>query len=67
VEVAGQLMAEFGDGIWYVDLAPITDPNLVPVVFGRALGLPDEPGRAMTDVVARFARDRQMLVLLDNC
>jgi predicted ATPase/class 3 adenylate cyclase/DNA-binding CsgD family transcriptional regulator len=67
VEVAGQLTAEFGDGIWYVDLAPITDPNLVPVAVGRSLGLPDEPGRAMTDAVARFARDRQMLVLLDNC
>ena len=36
---------EFADGVWYVDLAPITDPEVVPVTVARALGLPDQPGR----------------------
>jgi hypothetical protein len=35
VEVAGRLLSEFGDGVWYVDLAPISDPDLVPVAMGR--------------------------------
>ena len=38
-------MTEFADGVWYVDLAPITDPELVPVTVARALGLPDQPGQ----------------------
>ena len=53
--------------MWYVDLAPITDPELVPVAVARALGLPDQPGRSTMDTLLRFIRDRQMLVVLDNC
>ena len=67
IQVAAQLTGEFGDGVWYVDLAPITDPELVPVTVARALGLPDQPGRSTMDSLLRFVRDRQMLVLLDNC
>ena len=67
VQVADQLAGEFADGVWYVDLAPITDPELVPVTVARALGLPDQPGRSTMDTLLRFVRDRQMLVVLDNC
>src|ERR1700733_8824580 len=67
VQIAGQLSGEFGDGVWYVDLAPITDPQLVPVTVARALGLPDQPGRSTMDTLTRFLADRQMLVVLDNC
>jgi predicted ATPase/class 3 adenylate cyclase/DNA-binding CsgD family transcriptional regulator len=67
IQIAGQLSGEFGDGIWYVDLAPITDPDLVPITTARALGLPDQPGRSAMETLARFITDRQMLVVLDNC
>ena len=67
VQVANQLADEYADGVWYVDLAPITDPDLVPITAARALGLPDQPGRSTLDTLLRFVRDRQMLVVLDNC
>jgi predicted ATPase/class 3 adenylate cyclase/DNA-binding CsgD family transcriptional regulator len=67
VEIAARIAAEFGDGVWYVDLAPITDPDLVLVAVARAFGLPDQPGRSTLDTLLRFVRDRQMLVVLDNC
>ncbi len=67
IQVAAQMAGEFGDGVWYVDLAPITDPELVPVTVARALGLPDQPGRSTMDSLLRFVRDRQLLVVLDNC
>jgi predicted ATPase/class 3 adenylate cyclase/DNA-binding CsgD family transcriptional regulator len=67
IQVAAQLAGEFSDGAWYVDLAPITDPELVPVTVARALGLPDQPGRSTMDTLLRFIHDRQMLVVLDNC
>jgi hypothetical protein len=40
IQVASRLVTEFGDGVWYVDLAPLTDPGLVPVALARGLGLP---------------------------
>ena len=67
IEIAGQLSGEFSDGVWYVDLAPITDPELVPITVARAFGLPDQPGRSTMDTLTRFIADRQMLVVLDNC
>jgi predicted ATPase/class 3 adenylate cyclase/DNA-binding CsgD family transcriptional regulator len=67
IEVAGRLSGEFGDGVWCVDLAPITDPELVPLTVARTLGLPDQPGRSTMDTLTRFIADRQMLVVLDNC
>ena len=67
LEVAGRMMGECRDGVWYVDLAPITDPDLVPVAVARALGLPDQPGRSTMETLLRFIGDRQMLVVLDNC
>jgi predicted ATPase/class 3 adenylate cyclase/DNA-binding CsgD family transcriptional regulator len=67
VQVANQLADAYADGVWYVDLAPITDPELAPVTAARALGLPDQPGRSTMDSLLRFVRDRQMLVVLDNC
>ena len=67
IQVAGQVAGEFGGGVWYVDLAPITDPAVVPIAVARAFGLPDQPGRSTMDTITRFVADRQMLVVLDNC
>jgi hypothetical protein len=66
VEVAARIAAEFGDGVWYVDLAPITHPGVVAVAVARALGLPDQPGRSTMDTLLRFVRDRQMLVVTET-
>ena len=62
-----RIAADFRDGVWYVDLAPVTHPEVVPVAVARALGLPDQPGRSTTETLVRFVGDRQMLIVLDNC
>jgi predicted ATPase/class 3 adenylate cyclase/DNA-binding CsgD family transcriptional regulator len=67
VQVADQMDGKFGDGVWYVDLAPITDPDVVPVAVTRALGLPDQVGRSTMDTLTRVIAGRHMLVVLDNC
>jgi predicted ATPase/class 3 adenylate cyclase/DNA-binding CsgD family transcriptional regulator len=67
LHVAADLAGKFGDGVCYVDLAPITHPDVVPVTAARALGLPDQPGRSTMDTLLRFIRDRQILMVLDNC
>jgi predicted ATPase/class 3 adenylate cyclase/DNA-binding CsgD family transcriptional regulator len=67
VQVAAAVADGFTNGVWYVDLAPINDPELVPLTVTRALGQPDQPGRSTMDSLLRFVRDRQMLVVLDNC
>ena len=67
IEVAAQLTADFGHGIWYVDLAPIANSAVVPVTTARTLGLPDQPGLSTVDTIVRFFGSKTMLLLLDNC
>jgi class 3 adenylate cyclase len=67
VEVAGQSFHGFEEGVWWVDLAPVGDPVVVPVAVARTLGLPDQPGRSPIETVQRFIGDRKILLLLDNC
>jgi predicted ATPase/class 3 adenylate cyclase/DNA-binding CsgD family transcriptional regulator len=67
VEVAAARSEEFGDGVWWVDLAAIADPVVVSLTVARTLGLPDQPGRSPLETVQRFIGDRKILLLLDNC
>lgn len=67
VELVRRRPAESSDGQWYVDLAAITDADVVPVTVARSLGLPDQPGRPIIDSLTRFIADRNCLVVLDNC
>ena len=67
VEIAERAVADFEDGVWYVDLAPITHPYVVPVTVARAFGLPDQPGQSAVDSLIGFLRNRRVLVVLDNC
>jgi len=67
VEVAAQMGIESTDGVWCVDLAPITIPAVAPVTVARTLGLPDQPGRSMMDLLKSFFGNKTMLLVLDNC
>ena len=67
IQVAAAIATEYAGGVWYVDLAPLTDPDVVPTTVARALGLPDQPGEPTMDLLRRFIRDRRTLMMLDNC
>jgi predicted ATPase/class 3 adenylate cyclase/DNA-binding CsgD family transcriptional regulator len=66
-QLAASVGAEYPDGTWWVDLAPITDPDLVPVTVARTLGLPDQPGRSPLHAAVQLIGIRKILVVLDNC
>ena len=69
--LAAQIVDRFGaslrDGACFVDLGALADPELVVVAVIRALGLPDHPGRSSMDTLLRFADERELLLVLDNC
>ncbi|OOK80155.1 AAA ATPase domain protein [Mycobacterium kansasii] len=67
VQIATAASAEVGSGAWFVDLAPVSDPDVVPVAVLRALSIADQPGRSAMDSLVRFVGDRDLLVVLDNC
>jgi hypothetical protein len=66
LEVARNLLDSFQDGVYFVSLAPIIDPDLIiPTVTGT-LDLKEEAGISLLDRLKDFLRERQMLLILDN-
>jgi predicted ATPase/class 3 adenylate cyclase len=56
-----------GDGVWFADLAPLHDPELVAGSVASVLGIPEDPGRPTMSTLVEAVGERSMLVLLDNC
>ena len=67
VQVAAEMLDRFKDGIAFIELAPITDPELVPSTVANALGVREDPGRPLLTTLVDWLRDREFLVILDNC
>ena len=67
VAVSEILVDEFADGVWFVELAGISDPNLVIQSVASALGIREEAGRTLHDSLISFLRTRYLLLVLDNC
>jgi predicted ATPase/DNA-binding XRE family transcriptional regulator len=67
LEAAAGLLSDFVDGVWWVELASLTDPALVPQAVGAALGLRDEAKRPLLDQLSDHLCAKRLLLVLDNC
>ncbi|MDT4956865.1 MAG: hypothetical protein QOD31_664 [Pseudonocardiales bacterium] len=67
LSVGGDAAGRFADGVWYVDLVPVTDPLMIAPAIADALGLGERQGRSATDNVLGWLADRETLLVLDNC
>ncbi len=65
--VAADVAGRFADGVWYVDLVPVTDAAMIASAVAGALGLGEEHGRSAEDTVLGWGTDRRALLVLDNC
>jgi predicted ATPase/DNA-binding SARP family transcriptional activator len=65
--VAQDLVEEFEDGVWWVELAPLSDPNLVVRAVASALGVPEPPEISMTEALVEHLKNQKTLLILDNC
>ncbi len=61
------LLDEYEDGVWFVDLAPQSDPGLVAQTVAVSLGLREEPEVRLIQTVTGHLRTRNLLLILDNC
>ena len=67
LELAARARDRFPDGTWWVDLQGLRDPSLVPFEIASALGIREQPGRAIEARIAERLRGHQALLVLDNC
>jgi predicted ATPase len=67
LEVAPRLADEFPDGVWFFELAAVTDPAAVPDAVAAVLGITQQPGKTVTESVASALEGRVRLLMFDNC
>ena len=67
LQVAGEVLPSFPDGVWLVELAKVRDRAAVAEAVAAALGVPIRPEVAVSETLTRFLRAKRLLLVLDNC
>ncbi|MFL5735691.1 MAG: tetratricopeptide repeat protein [Chloroflexia bacterium] len=66
LEIAAALLNDFKDGVFFVSLAAISDPNLVASSIAAALDVQEARGKSLEEALGDYLRDKELLLLLDN-
>jgi predicted ATPase len=66
IQVAADLASQFADGVAFISLASLKDPQLVELTVARALGVSEAHGQAIDERLLEYLRPRALLLLLDN-
>jgi class 3 adenylate cyclase len=67
VQVAAGVVEDAPDGVWYVELAPLADPALLPQAVASTCGVRETPGRSLLASLCEVWQPRHVLLILDNC
>ena len=67
MQVAAVVLEDYPNGVWFVELAALSDPHLVPQAVASVLGVKEEPGGTVLDALIRYVSDKKLLIVLDNC
>jgi predicted ATPase/class 3 adenylate cyclase len=67
VQVGADALDRFPDGVWFVDLAPLTDRGRVPDTLAAVIGLRESGSESLVDGIVRFLRPQRAMLILDNC
>ena len=67
LQIAQQVMDRYPEGVWFVDLASLSDDGLVPEAVAARLGVKEVPGKSVTEQLAEQVAEKRILLLLDNC
>lgn len=67
MQAGAELLPDFEDGVWLVELAPLTEPDLVPQTVAASLKVREEPGRPLLETLVSHLKEKNLLLILDNC
>src|SRR5512142_51927 len=65
LQLSAEVLEDFANGVWLVELAPLADPALVAQTIAATLGVRDQPGRSIQDALVDFVRAKNLLLILD--
>jgi predicted ATPase/class 3 adenylate cyclase len=67
LQVAAEVLDSFPDGVWLVELAPLSDPALVPQTVAEVVSVRESPGESIIKTLVGALKEKRLLLVLDNC
>jgi predicted ATPase/class 3 adenylate cyclase/Tfp pilus assembly protein PilF len=67
LQVGADVLEQYPDGVWLVELAPLTDSALVQQALAATLAVKEEPAKALEETLVHYLLDKRLLLILDNC
>ncbi len=67
LQVASDLIDDFANGVWFVELAAVSDPVFLPITIINDLRLKEEQKKTPEETLADHLKDKEILIILDNC
>jgi len=67
IQVASKLVRDFRDGVWWVDLASLSEEDLVPHAIAKVLGVRESTSQTLEEALVHYLRHKHILLLLDGC
>jgi predicted ATPase/DNA-binding XRE family transcriptional regulator len=67
LQIAREQQAAFDDGVWFIELASLAQPELVPSVIAAVMRLEEAPNQPVSETLAHFLKSKKLLLVLDNC
>ena len=67
IQVAGDVIDEFANGVWFIELASLSEGSLLPPALAKEFGLKEEPNRSPELTLREYLKDKEILIILDNC
>src|SRR5574339_1011596 len=67
LQVGAEVLDRYPDGVWFIELAPLHDPDLIPHSILAVLHYGEQPGKTPLQVLEEQLKNRKLLLILDNC
>jgi predicted ATPase/class 3 adenylate cyclase len=67
LQVAADLLDRFDHGVWFIELAPLADPDLIPQTILSAMSISEQPNKTPIEVLKEYLHEKKALIVLDNC
>jgi predicted ATPase/class 3 adenylate cyclase len=67
LQVAADLLAKFDHGVWYIELAPLSDFELIPETILSTIGISEQSGKTPLEILQEYLHEKNTLLVLDNC
>jgi len=67
LQVAADLLDQFADGVWFIELAPLTNADLIPQTFLSTLGIAEQQDHTALKSLTDFICEKKLLIVMDNC